>query len=172
MTDVLSYRTERLEELKKLAKEKNISLSQLSSEIINEYLNFFLLTSKYDMFCESKRLISACFELLDESDLEKTSDILGNEVFQYLKTLTTDFSLPKIIEIVRTWYTYNHFTLDEFDEGDFIKLVTKNTMSKNWNLHNAKGAIKFFKRFGYDGAIDAAEEGLVSYKISKTKSSH
>jgi hypothetical protein len=40
MTDVSTYRTERGEELRKLAEKQNISISQLTSEIINNYLEY------------------------------------------------------------------------------------------------------------------------------------
>jgi len=93
MTDVLSYRTDKIEELKKLAKEKNVSLSQLSSDIIEEYLEFELLTSKYKMHRDSEKLISYIFEFLDESAMEKIIDFCTNEVVISIKTMTNDFSI-------------------------------------------------------------------------------
>jgi hypothetical protein len=42
MTDVISYRTEKIEQLKKLAQERNVSVSQLTNDIVNYYFEFFI----------------------------------------------------------------------------------------------------------------------------------
>jgi len=62
MTDVISYRTEKGEELKKLAKEKNISISQLTGDIVNYYFEFYDLRNAKPLKASSE-LISFCFSL-------------------------------------------------------------------------------------------------------------
>ena len=169
MTDVLSYRTDKIEELKKLAKEKNVSLSQLTSDIIEEYLEFELLTSKYKMHRDSEKLISYIFEFLDESTMEKIIDFCTNEVVISLKTMTNDFSIASILNIIKNWLKFNNLTLDEFDEDSHIKLVCNNNLSRNWNIMNATVFTKIFEHFGYSGMVDSTQNGFLSFKISKQK---
>ena len=171
MTDVISYRTEKGEELKKLAKERNVSVSQLTNDIVNYYFEFFDLRQNMVMFKGSNEMMSFCFSLISESDILKTTDVLSKAITRYVKTITNDFSLANLIKIILNYYDYNHFKFSEFDETDYIKIVCKNSMPRNWNKYAARGISKFFTDFGFHTVEDSSEDKLHSYKISKQKSS-
>ena len=170
MTEVISYRTEKLEELKKLAKVRNVSLSQLSSNIIDEFLEFKELTTKYRMHSDSEKLISHVFELLDESAIEKIIDAYVEEHVDTIKTVTNDFSVPSILNLAKTWTKFNDIPIEEFSEESNLKIVCKNNLSLNWNKMIAKSWIKIFENFGHSGIEDVFKEGMFSVKISKQKS--
>jgi len=170
MTDVISYRTEKGEELKKLAKERDVSVSQLTNDIVNYYFEYFDLRQKMVMFKGSNEMMSFCFSLISESELPKTTNLLGKVITRYVKTITNDFSLANLIKIILNYYDYNNFTFSEFDETDYIKIVCKNSMPRTWNKYAAMGISKFFSDFGFAAAEDSSEDGLHSYKISKQKS--
>ena len=170
MTDVVSYRTDKIEELKKLAQDKGVSLSQFTSDIVEEYLDFHLLTKKFKMYHVSERVISTCFELLDESDLKKLkNDVIVPEAIQSIKTMTNDFSFFNILQIILTWTRYNDLVFDMFDEKGYLKVICKNKMPKNWNIYGSELLIEIFKNFGFGGAIVSAEKGLFSIKLEKEK---
>ena len=171
MTDVITYRTEKGEELKKLAKERNVSLSQLTNDIINNYFEYFNLRQSMDKFTGISEMISFSFSLISESDIRKTTDLLSKEITKYVKTITNDFSLANLIKIALNYYGYNHFKFSEFDEPDYIKIVCNNSMSENWNKYVLMGITKFFTDMGFDSVEDAAEDGIHSYKILKQKNS-
>jgi hypothetical protein len=171
MTDVISYRTDKGEELKKLAKERNVSLSELTNDIVNYYFEFFNLRKQMGMFKGNTEMMSYCFSLISESDILKTTDLLSKVISRYVKTITTDFSLANLIKIILNYYDYNHFKYSEFDETNYIKIVCKNSMPKNWNKYAARGLSKFFSDFGFAAVEDSSEDQLHSYKISKQKSS-
>ena len=169
MTDVISYRTERMEQLKKLAKEKNISISQLTGDIVNYYFEFYDLRNAKPLKASSE-LISFCFSLLSESDLHKTTDLVNKEITRFVKTITTDYSLDNMLKLIRNYYKYNHFKFSEFDETDYIKIVCNNPMSRNWNKNAVKGLCIFLNEIGFATVEDSSDDGLHSYKISKHKS--
>jgi hypothetical protein len=169
MTDVITYRTENGEELKKLAKERNISLSQLTNDIVKYYFEFFDLRTKANLLKSSSETISYCFSLISESDVLKTTDLCCKVITRYIKTITNDFSLASMIKIFLNYYKYNNFEYSEFDEPDYIKIVCKNTMSKNWNEYLSIGITKCFNHFGFDAVEDSFEDGIHSYKIPKQK---
>jgi len=170
MTDVISYRTEKGEELKKLAKERDVSVSQLTNDIVDYYFEYFDLREKMVMFKSSNEMMSFCFSLISESDILKTTDMLSKVITRYVKTITNDFSLANLIKIILNYYDYNHFKFSEFDETDYIKIVCNNSMPKNWNKYAARGISKFFSDFGFAAVEDSSEDQLHSYKISKQKS--
>ena len=172
MNNVITYRTNRVEDLKKLAKEKGISISNQTSKIVDDYLGYHLLTTKLDMYRDSKRMLSACFDLLDEVALYKLAKIIVEDAVQSIKTMTNDLSLPTIFKQVNNWFKINNFILDEFDQGEHIKIVCKNVMGKNWNIYAANGLVGIFASFGYAGTVDSTEKGFFSVKILKKKSGY
>ncbi len=172
MTYVLTYRTDKIEELKKLAKKNGVSLSNQTSEIVDDYLGYQLLTTNLDMYRDSKRMLSACFDLLDEVALYKLAKIIAEDAVQSIKTMTNDLSLPSICKQVNNWFEFNNFILDEFDQGEHVKVVCKSVMGKNWNVYAANGLVGIFTNFGYAGTIDSTEKGFFSVKILKKKSGY
>jgi hypothetical protein len=168
MTDVLSYRTDKIKELKKLAKEKNISLSQLSSDIIDDYLDYAKLYSRFDRYSDSREIISICFESIDESALDKVLEVSMSEVTSAMKAIGVG-SFEEVIDIAGTFFRINSFNLDQFDKGPHIDFVSKNPMPKNWNIYASTVLTKLFKNLGYDGVVESVEKGFFSVKISKQK---
>lgn len=170
MTVVISYRTERIEELKKLAKEKDVSLSTLTSVIIGEYLDFRIMTENYKMLRLGRKAVSTAFENLDKQALEKVIKVASEEISKSVKTVITEPSLENLFLLVRKWFKYNEFDLKEFDETDTIKLVCKTNMSKNFNEYISKTLVKMVNLSDYDGTA-LYEDGLMQVKISKQRQS-
>ena len=170
LTDVISYRTEKGDELKKLAEKQNISLSQLTSNIIDEYLQFHVITQNYDMYRESKEVISLCFELLEETNVDKVIALHTKGAIQSIKTIIQEYSFENISDLIRSWFKFNSFNVEEFDKDGNHKFVCKNNMSENWNVEISTTIVNIYKYFGYEGIVESKEKGLFSYKISKTKS--
>ena len=169
MTEVVSYRTEKMEQLKKLAKERNVSVSQLTGDIVNYYFEFFDLRNAIP-FKGSSEMMSFCFSLLSESDLQKTIDLASHEISRFVKTVTIDFSLDNMIKLILNYYKYNHFKFSEFDETDYIKIICNNPMSRNWNKNAVTGLSQFLNDIGIATVVDSSDDRFHSYKISKQKS--
>jgi len=168
MTDAVTFRTEKMEQLKKLAKEKNVSISQLTGDIVNYYFEFNDLRNAKPLKASSE-VISFCFSLLSESDLQKTTDLVNKEITRFVKTITTDYSLENMLKLIRNYYKYNHFEFSEFDETDHIKIICNNPMSSNWNKNAVTGLSKFLNDIGLATVVDSSDDRFHSYKISKQK---
>ena len=93
MTDVVTYRTEKGEELKKLAEERNVSLSQLTNDIVDYYFEYFDLREKSGMLKISNEMMYYCFSLISNTDIQKTADLASKVMTLHVKTITNDFSL-------------------------------------------------------------------------------
>ena len=170
MTDVITYRTERIEDLKKLAKEKGVSLSALTSEIIGDYLDHRSITENYKMIGSGRKAVSTAFENLDKQGLEKVIKVAAEEASKSIKTVINEFSLENLLPLMRKWFKYNEFDLKEFDETNTIKLVCKTNMSKNFNEYISKTFVKIANLFDYDGTA-LYEDGLMQIKILKQRQS-
>ena len=172
MSNVITYRTDKIEDLKKLAKKNGVSLSNQTSEIVDDYFRYYLLTSKADMYRDSKRMLSASFDFLTEVALYKLSKITIEDAVQSIKTMTTDLSIPNICKQVKNWFKFNNFVLDEFVQEEHVKVLCKNLMGKNWNIYEANTLVGIFASFGYAGTIVSTEKGFFSVKILKKKSEY
>ncbi|MBA4719403.1 MAG: hypothetical protein HRO68_10030 [Nitrosopumilus sp.] len=156
--------------LEKIAAGLNYLVSELVTEKISDFLNLYVFTNKFYMIRDTKKTVSKHFELTSDSVLKILSKIDADEVTQSFKTMTNDFSFEKITKVfVRTWFKFNDLELNEFDENTKIKFVCKNTMSKNWNTHQANVFVKIYKNFGFNGTVITTETNLLIFKVSKTK---
>ena len=168
INSVITYRTDRIEDLKKLAKEKEISLSSLTSTIIHDYLEHRIIAKNFKMFCSGEKALSVAFENLDKQTLEKVIKIATKEAANSVKIMTNEFSFENILSIVKKWFKYNEFDLKEFYEKDTVKLICKTNLSKNFNEYISKVTVNIINQFGYDG-ISSNEDDMIQIKISKQK---
>jgi len=169
MNSVITYRTNRVEDLKKLAKEKEISLSQLSADIIDEHFEFAKLYSAFERYTDSREIVSICFESIDKPSLDKVLKIATKDVTAGMKALGVD-SFLKLTDKAMTYFRLNSFKLEQFDKGSHVNFVSKNPMPKNWNIYVSTVITRLYKNLGYDGLVESAEKGFLSFKISKQKS--
>jgi hypothetical protein len=169
MTDVISYRTEKGEELKKLAKEKNSSVSHVTAEIIEEFFSFrppFDIIIGYKDFRDA---LDSFIEKADESTIKKAIEISSLEAIQIVE-LQKDDSLNTIAGIIKSFFIYNNMELREIDKDSFLKLACKNQMCKNWNVYASNIIVNIFNNFGYEGLVESIEPGFFSIRIAKQKS--
>lgn len=163
---VISYRTNKDEKLKKIAFEKKMTVSQLSTNVIDNYLYEYDLVTKYDMIRDTRKMISLIFDLVSDQDMDKVLEVDSTEVVQSLKSMTTDFSFENILNLLlEKWFNLNNFKLEQFVEEEYVKFACKNTMGKNWNIHQAKVFVRIFENFGFKGNVETAEENLLLFRI-------
>lgn len=165
---VISYRTDRINELKKVATEKDVSLSNLTSMIIDDYLEYYSLVKNFKMFCVGRKEISAVFEHLDKQAMEEIIKIATMHAYNSIKIATNEFSLEKVVSIIGKWFKYNEFDLREFHEKETIKLICKIDMSKKFNEYVSKVIENLFNKFNYQ-AISLHDFDMIEIKVSKQK---
>jgi len=168
MNSIITYRTDRIEDLKKLAEEKEISLSQLSGDIISDYFEFAKLYSTIERYTDSREIVSICFESMDKSSLDKLLEIAINDITTGMEALCVD-SFEKLTDKALTYFRLNSFKLEQFDKGSHVNFVSKNPMPKNWNIYVSTVITRLYKNLGYDGLVESAEKGFLSFKILKQK---
>ena len=71
MTDVISYRTDNIEQLKKLADVKGVTLASLSSKIVEDYLNYFQRIQERKFIAMPREMVFVMYDIMDELNFEK-----------------------------------------------------------------------------------------------------
>lgn len=158
MKDVISYRTPHLDELKKIAKIRNVSMSTITGEIIENYLHNHSLLKKYDMFNDGKKFISAAFENLDPSVFEKVAAAGANECARGARMSMNDFSLNNILTYFREWIEINDLELSEFDENERIRWICQTNMGKNYNEICGNSFKIVLEKFGFRSNLEGSTQ--------------
>lgn len=155
MKDVISYRTPHLDELRKIAKIRNVSVSTITGEIIHDYLHNHTLEKKYDMFNDGKKFLSAAFENLDPSVFDKVAAIGAAECARGAKMTMNNFSLQNLLSYFKGWMEMNGLELSEFDETERIRWRCETNMGKNYNEICANSFKKVLESFGFSTIVES-----------------
>ena len=155
MKDVICYRTSDIDELRKIAKIRNVSLSTITGEIIHEYLQKHTFRQKYDSIRDGRKFISTAFDHLEPSVFDKIATIDAHEFVRGAKMSINDFSLENILSSFRSWIKVNNLKLSEFDENDRIRWVCETKMGKNYNQITAKSFSKVLEEFGFKANLES-----------------
>ena len=156
--EVISYRTKHLDELKKIAKIRNVSLSTFTGEIIQDFLHNQKIIKKYDMVYEGRKFISAVFENLDPSAFDKIATIRATEIVRGAKMSMNHFSLENLLSYFREWIKTNNLKLSEFDENDRIRWYCETNMGENYNEICTKYFKKVLEKFGFRTYVDYSND--------------
>ncbi len=158
MKGVISYRTDDLDELKKIAKIRNLSLSTLTGQIIHDYLNNHSLIKKYDMFLDGKKFISAAFENLDPAVFDKVIEVGTKECTRGAKKSMNDFCLENLMNYFKGWIESNSLKLSEFDENDRIKWICETNMGEKYNIICVQCFKNVLENFSFNSNINSVGE--------------
>ena len=169
MKDVICYRSSNVDELRKIAKIRNVSLSTITAEIIDEYLHKNKFIKKYDTMRDGRKLISSAFENLDPSVFEKLATIDADEFVRGAKMSINDFSLENILSSFRGWIDINKLKLSEFDENERIRWLCETKMGKNYNEITANAFKKALENFGFSSNVEAFSDDDFEIIFSKNK---
>ena len=155
LKEVISYRTNDIDALRKIARIRNISLSTITDEIIQDYLIKYKIRSKYDMISDGRKFVATAFEHLDPSVFDEIATIDANEFVRGAKMTLNKFSLENILVSFRGWAKTNNLKLIEFDENDRIRWICETKMGKNYNEITAKAFQKVLEKFGYRTNVES-----------------
>lgn len=167
MKDVICFRTDNLDDLKKIAKIRNVSLSTITGEIIKDYLNNHTIIKKYDMFSDGKKFITSAFENLDPSTFEEISTAGANECARGAKMSMNNFTLQNLLSYFKGWIEINDLQLSEFDENERIRWICKTKMGKNYNQICGNCFKKVLENFGFSSIIDSFNDEFFEIIFSK-----
>jgi hypothetical protein len=97
MTEVISFRLQNADELKNLATQKGITVSTLSSRIIEKYLNYYHYIENYNFIAMPRNMLT---EMYNQLDLTKTGSIVDIGTKIALADLKLIYDDPKLSDII------------------------------------------------------------------------
>jgi hypothetical protein len=167
MTEVISFRLQNADELKNLATQKGITISTLSSRIIEKYLNYYHYIENYNFIAMPRNMLMEMYNQLDLTKTESIVDIGTKIALADLKLIYDDPKLLDIINYLHVWFDHNSFILKHFDKDRQFKLVCRHEMGKNWSQITAEILTQIFIRLGYESKVTEVLEGNFSFQVDK-----
>ena len=167
MTDVVSYRTDNIDRLKELAEAKGITVSTLSSKIIEEYLNYFQRIQERKFMSMPREMMSLIYDIIDESNFDKLISFTVKWASTDLKMSFHSPNLDSIFLYIQSWFEFNGFILNRFESDDYFRYVCRHDMNKNWSEITSKILVGMFKEFGFEGLQEEIEDDFFAIKVAK-----
>lgn len=169
MTEVISYRLQNSEELKNLATQKGITVSTLSSRIVEKYLDYYHYIENYNFIAMPRTMLTEMYNQLDPTKSKSIVDIGTKIALADIKLIYDDPNLLDIINYLHVWFDHNSFILKHFDKDGQFKLVCRHEMCKNWSQITAEILSQIFIRLGYDSKVTEVLEDNFSFQVDKKK---
>lgn len=170
MTGIISFRTDLLEALKKLAKSKEVTVSTLTSNIVENYLNYYQSIEERNFIAMPRDMLSLIYDSLKESQFEEIIQITTEGAIRDIKLNFHVITHEIIGKYILEWFDHNGFSLKTSEVDNQIKYACSNDMGKNWNLISSKILVTIFNAFGFKGNVEDARNRFFSIKINQSKS--
>lgn len=137
-TETASFRLEKnvVERLRKEAKEKDVSLNSLVSQIFNMHVGWHAGSQKAGFMPTPKVLITKVMEKLSQDEIKEIAKhIAEKELRSMILMLGREQNISSILESFEFWlkatdFTYKH---DNYDERH--RFVIVHSMGTNWSFY-------------------------------------
>lgn len=169
MTEVVSYRLDDTEALKNLASQKGITVSTLSSKIIENYLNYYHYIENYNFIAMPRTMLSELYSHVDPDNANSIIDVATKIALSDLKLSYEEPNLSDVINYLHVWFDHNSFILKHFEKNDSFKLVCRHDMNNNWSEITAKILVEIFTRLGYKSTVLEVQDDNFSFHVEKQK---
>ena len=167
MKVVISYRLseENIKVLEHLARKRGIPLATLTSNIIDNYLNYYLLLENSNYLLLPRDPLRMILKSVEES---KLVPIIEAAVKQIRSTLV---SIPPLTDKViigsfERWCESNGMKFDWVDENGFTKFICKHNLGRNWSILLIEILSQLLQS---EIAQKSIEEASISFELKKDK---
>jgi hypothetical protein len=169
MTEVISYRLNDTEALKSLASQKGITVSTLSSKIVENYLNYYHYIENYNFIAMPRTMLSELYAHVNPNNAQSIIDIATKIALSDLKLSYDNPSLTDVINYLHVWFDHNSFILKHFDKTDSFKLVCRHDINENWSKITSQILVEIFTRLGYQSKVLEVQDDNFSFQVEKNK---
>ena len=167
MTEVISYRLHDAEALKNLADQKGVTVSTLSSKIIENYLNYYNYIENYNFIAMPRTMLTELYNAVDPSNSKSIIDVATKIALSDLKLSYDDPNLLDVINYLHVWFDHNNFILKHFDKNTQYKLVCRHDMGRNWSDITSQILTQIFIQLGYQSKVIEFHDDNFSFQVDK-----
>src|SRR5215210_1682205 len=93
-----------INELRREADEKRLSLNTLASQIFQSHLEYHRYSSRAGMVSFPRGLLMRMMEMLSEDEVEMLSEYVAkNDIKEVTLLLRKEYSLPAFLDMIESW---------------------------------------------------------------------
>lgn len=156
-----------VDNLRKEAKEKNISLNSLMGQIVMQHLDWHAHSIKAGFITVRKSKIIKMLEKLSEKDIVEIAQYVSKrESKDFIMMLRNEYNISSALDVIETWikiagYSYRHDV-----RGSEHSYVIHHDMSKKWSLYLREQYRFIFEDFGLPRIDFDLSESMLSFKVN------
>jgi hypothetical protein len=125
-----------LEQLRKEANQKRISLNTLASQIFKTHTEFSGAATKAGMIPFPKNLLIRLMNRLSEDEVEQLSqEIAKNEMKDMLLSIVHQYSTDAFIDLIESWIRVCGFPFTHDYSGNTHSFIIQHEMGKRWSIY-------------------------------------
>ncbi len=155
-----------LNSLRKEAKDKQISLNTLLSQIAIQHLGWHAHAVKAGFITVRKGKIVKMLEKISEKDIVEIAEYIAKkESKDFIMMLRNEYSITSALEVIETWikiagYSYRHEV-----RGSQHSYIIHHDMGRKWSLYLREQYRFIFEDFGLPRVDFDASENSLSFKV-------
>lgn len=127
-----------LEQLRKEASQKRVSLNTLASQIFKAHTEFYSAATKAGMIPFPKNLLIRLMNRLSEEEVQQLSqEISKNEMKDMLLSIKHQYSTETFIDLIESWVRACGFPFTHDQSDNTHDFIIQHEMGKRWSIYLA-----------------------------------
>lgn len=158
-----------INELRREADEKRLSLNTLASQIFESHLEYHRYSSRAGMVSFPRGLLSRMMERLSEDEVEMLSEYVAkNDIKEITLLLRKEYSLLAFLDMIESWLRVSGFAYrrDRIGtDGSIESFIIEHNMGKRWSLYFEKLFRHVFEDFDRKEARFQVTDNSIAFKV-------
>ena len=125
-----------LEQLRKEANQKRVSLNTLASQVFKTHTEFSSASTKAGMIPFPKNLLVRLMNRLSEEEVQQLSqEIAKNEMKDMLLTIKHQYSTEAFIDLIDSWVRVCGFAFTHDHSDNTHSFIIQHEMGRRWSIY-------------------------------------
>lgn len=155
-----------LEQLRKEANQKRVSLNTLASQIFKTHTEFSGAAAKAGMIAFPKNLLIRLMNRLSEDEIKHLSqEIAKNDMKDMLLMIKRQYSTEAFIDLIESWIRVCGFPFTHDQSGNTHNFIIQHDMGKRWSVYLAELFKFVFNDLGTKWADFQTTDNMITFNL-------
>lgn len=155
-----------LEQLRKEANQKRVSLNTLASQIFKTHTEFSGAAAKAGMISFPKNLLIRLMNRLSEEEVKHLSqEIAKNDMKDMLLMIKRQYSTEAFIDLIESWIRVCGFPFTHDQSGNTHNFIIQHDMGKRWSVYLAELFKFVFNDLGTKWADFQTTDNTITFNL-------
>ncbi len=155
-----------LEQLRKEANQKRVSLNTLASQIFKTHTEFSGAAPKAGMISFPKNLLIRLMDRLSEEEVKQLSqEIAKNEMKDMLLMIKRQYSMEAFIDLIESWIRVCGFPFTHDQSDNTHNFIIQHDMGKRWSIYLAELFKFVFNDLGTKWADFQTTDNTITFNV-------